>query len=204
MSIEPCSDSPCYSVMDYYHYKSLQFALVSRYNDDDNDDEHRDDVSNDSEITLVQTPSMNGHDNEKKVPQDTPISTTSTLFFSATGHLKTRLKQALAYQQHPKKEASISLFKKRWFDGLLLHRNRSDRECQTMMMMKKKKIRYQKKVTVHDTYSPFEYNREPDPMAACLTLTPDTAGEIKRELNLFKSNEMEVHPDSQMYTHYLV
>lgn len=66
------------------------------------------------------------------------------------------------------------------------------------------KVRYSKKVTVHPTYSRIEYNREPDPCAACIHLTPETAHEIRSELNVFKCNEMQVHPASRVYTHFLI
>ena len=66
------------------------------------------------------------------------------------------------------------------------------------------KVRYSKKVTVHPTYSRIEYNREPDPCAACIHLTPEIAHEIRSELNVFKCNEMQVHPASRVYTHFLI
>lgn len=65
-----------------------------------------------------------------------------------------------------------------------------------------RRVRYGKGVSVHETYTRFEYNRESDPYAACTHLTPEGAHHIKAELNAFKFHEMEVHPESRIYTHF--
>ncbi|KAI9493534.1 hypothetical protein BDB00DRAFT_822334 [Zychaea mexicana] len=75
---------------------------------------------------------------------------------------------------------------------------------QTRPQERKRTIRYNKMVIVHETYTRHEYNREPDPSASCTYLTAEAAQEIKNELNFFKFNEMIVHPTSRIYTHFFV
>ncbi|KAI9267925.1 hypothetical protein BDA99DRAFT_535453 [Phascolomyces articulosus] len=69
---------------------------------------------------------------------------------------------------------------------------------------RKRTIRYNKMVIVHETYTRHEYNREPDPNASCAYLTAEAAQDIKNELNMFKFNEMIVHPTSRIYTHFFI
>ncbi|CDH54879.1 predicted protein [Lichtheimia corymbifera JMRC:FSU:9682] len=66
----------------------------------------------------------------------------------------------------------------------------------------KKKVRYNKMVLVQDTYASYEYDRSPDPQSSCMRLTPEYVDEIKNEVNLFKFDEMVVHPCSRIYTHF--
>lgn len=66
----------------------------------------------------------------------------------------------------------------------------------------KKKIRYNKMVLVQDTYSSCEYDRTPDPQSTCMRLTQEYVDEIKNEVNLYKFDEMVVHPCSRIYTHF--
>ncbi|KAG2218236.1 hypothetical protein INT45_002755 [Circinella minor] len=69
---------------------------------------------------------------------------------------------------------------------------------------RKRTIRYNKMVIVHETYTPQEYNREPDPNISCIFLTAEEAQDIKNELNMYKFNEMIVHPNSRIYTHFFI
>ncbi|KAI8145387.1 hypothetical protein BJV82DRAFT_655568 [Fennellomyces sp. T-0311] len=79
------------------------------------------------------------------------------------------------------------------------HKNQSQ-----LTLERKQTIRYNKMVIVHETYTRHEYNREPDPYASCAYLTVEAAQEIKNELNMFKFNEMDVHPASRIYTHFFI
>ena len=69
---------------------------------------------------------------------------------------------------------------------------------------RKRTIRYNKMVIVHETYTRQEYNRSPDPNASCSYLSAEEAQDIKDELNMFKFNEMSVHPNSRIYTHFFI
>jgi len=62
-----------------------------------------------------------------------------------------------------------------------------------------KKVRFQDNPDLHHTYSPEEYCRQ---SPARSSLLPTQAAEIRRELNEFKRYEMEVHEQSQIFTHY--
>ena len=66
----------------------------------------------------------------------------------------------------------------------------------------KKKVRYNKMVLVQDTYASYEYDRTPDPQSSCMRLTHEYVDEIKNEVNLYKFDEMVVHPCSRIYTHF--
>ncbi|ORZ19087.1 hypothetical protein BCR41DRAFT_351514 [Lobosporangium transversale] len=58
--------------------------------------------------------------------------------------------------------------------------------------------------TVFPTWTPEQYDRTSDTSTTASRLTPATAQRIKLELNQFKRHEMEVHQDSQIYTHYFL
>ncbi|KAG0249591.1 hypothetical protein BG011_009111 [Mortierella polycephala] len=58
--------------------------------------------------------------------------------------------------------------------------------------------------TIHPTWPPELYDRTSDENITASRLTPAIAQKIKLELNLFKSQEMEVHEDSQVYTHFFI
>ncbi|KAI8361101.1 hypothetical protein B0O80DRAFT_436684 [Mortierella sp. GBAus27b] len=57
---------------------------------------------------------------------------------------------------------------------------------------------------VFATWTPEQYDRTSDPNITATRLTPAIAQKIKTELNQFKKQEMEVHQDSQVYTHFFI
>ncbi|KAF8926569.1 bud neck involved protein [Dissophora ornata] len=57
---------------------------------------------------------------------------------------------------------------------------------------------------VYATWTPEQYDRTSDTNITAIRLTPAIALKIKMELNHFKSQEMEVHQDSQIYTHFFI
>jgi hypothetical protein len=81
---------------------------------------------------------------------------------------------------------------------------RSESPQESAFSAKKKKrtpvIRFDQMVQVHSTYSHQDYNRHPDPDAICTRLNATLAHQIKKELNLFKTTEMPIHEQSQLYT----
>ncbi|KAF9194857.1 hypothetical protein BGZ51_007077 [Haplosporangium sp. Z 767] len=58
--------------------------------------------------------------------------------------------------------------------------------------------------TVHPTWPPELYDRTSDENITASRLTPAIAHKIKLELNQFKSQEMEVHENSRVYTHFFI
>ncbi|KAF9112699.1 hypothetical protein BGX27_002920 [Mortierella sp. AM989] len=60
------------------------------------------------------------------------------------------------------------------------------------------------KTIVHSTWTPEQYDRTSDPDITASRLTPTIAQKIKLELNQFKGQEMEVHQDSRVYTHFFI
>lgn len=61
-------------------------------------------------------------------------------------------------------------------------------------------VRFSSRIILYDTYNGEEYDRYPD-TGTCNQLTPQSAQQIKDELNSFKC-EMEIHAESQQYTHF--
>lgn len=57
---------------------------------------------------------------------------------------------------------------------------------------------------IHPTWTAEQYDRTSDSNITALRLTPQIAHKIKLELNQFKSQEMEVHHESRVYTHFFV
>ncbi|KAG0342787.1 hypothetical protein BG000_001117 [Podila horticola] len=57
---------------------------------------------------------------------------------------------------------------------------------------------------LHPTWTAEQYDRTSDSNITALRLTPAIAHKIKLELNQFKSQEMEVHQKSRVYTHFFV
>ncbi|KAF9928289.1 hypothetical protein FBU30_002511 [Linnemannia zychae] len=55
---------------------------------------------------------------------------------------------------------------------------------------------------IHETWTPDQYDRTSDPNITAHRLTPAIAQKIKHELNTFKSQEMMVHQESRMNTHF--
>ncbi|KAG0023211.1 hypothetical protein BGZ82_010806 [Podila clonocystis] len=55
---------------------------------------------------------------------------------------------------------------------------------------------------IHPTWTAEQYDRTSDSNITALRLTPAIAHKIKLELNQFKSQEMEVHLESRVYTHF--
>ncbi|KAF9350440.1 hypothetical protein BGX26_011389 [Mortierella sp. AD094] len=58
--------------------------------------------------------------------------------------------------------------------------------------------------TIHPTWTSEQYDRTSDINITASRLTPTSAQKIKLELNQFKSQEMEVHQDSRVYTHFFI
>ncbi|KAG0068260.1 hypothetical protein BGZ89_004989 [Linnemannia elongata] len=56
--------------------------------------------------------------------------------------------------------------------------------------------------TIHETWMPEQYDRTSDPNITAHRLTPAIAQRIKLELNQFKSQEMLVHQESRVNTHF--
>jgi hypothetical protein len=55
---------------------------------------------------------------------------------------------------------------------------------------------------IHETWTPDQYDRTSDPNITAHKLTPAIAQRIKLELNTFKSQEMLVHQESRVNTHF--
>ncbi|KAK3838632.1 MAG: hypothetical protein JOS17DRAFT_730776 [Linnemannia elongata] len=55
---------------------------------------------------------------------------------------------------------------------------------------------------MHETWTPEQYDRTSDPNITAHRLTPAIAQQIKLELNQFKSQEMMVHQESRVNTHF--
>ncbi|PWA01230.1 hypothetical protein BB558_002671 [Smittium angustum] len=62
-------------------------------------------------------------------------------------------------------------------------------------------FRFDETVLVYETFNSEDYDRSGYPAAR---ITPESAYEIKKELNEYKFYEMEVHKDSAIYTHYIL
>ena len=58
--------------------------------------------------------------------------------------------------------------------------------------------------SVHQTWAADQYDRSSDPHITAQRLTPAIAHKIKLELNQFKSQEMLVHHESRVNTHFFV
>ncbi|BFZ64284.1 bud neck involved protein [Saitoella coloradoensis] len=63
------------------------------------------------------------------------------------------------------------------------------------------RIKFAPQITVFDTWHGTEYDRRGE-IATCARLTPILAQRIKEELNAFKMDEMMVHEQSRVYTHF--
>jgi len=63
-----------------------------------------------------------------------------------------------------------------------------------------KKVGFSSKIVLYDAWNEDDYDRHPD-VATCNQLTPMIAQQIKEELNELK-REMEIHEDSECYTHF--
>ncbi|KAF9945479.1 bud neck involved protein, partial [Modicella reniformis] len=61
-----------------------------------------------------------------------------------------------------------------------------------------------KEPVVFPTWAPEQYDRTSDTNITATRLTPAIAQKIKLELNQFKGQEMEVHQDSRVYTHFFI
>ncbi|EJD55122.1 hypothetical protein AURDEDRAFT_109579 [Auricularia subglabra TFB-10046 SS5] len=66
-----------------------------------------------------------------------------------------------------------------------------------------KRIVFAPNLSIYDTFSPAMYDRRSEP-ATCNRLTPALAQRIKEELNSYKMEEMEVHVESRVHTHFFV
>jgi len=64
-----------------------------------------------------------------------------------------------------------------------------------------KSFRFNEQVLVGETYPKEDYERRSDFM---LSLTPEKAYLIKKELNDYKREEMNVHETSRCFTHFFV
>lgn len=66
-----------------------------------------------------------------------------------------------------------------------------------------KRISFAQNLSVHTTWPASVYDRKPE-LGTCNKLTPTLAQRIKEELNAFKMEEMEVHPNSRHWTQFFV
>ncbi|GAA5906985.1 uncharacterized protein JCM6883_005751 [Sporobolomyces salmoneus] len=66
-----------------------------------------------------------------------------------------------------------------------------------------RRIAFAANLSVHTTWPAAIYDRRAEP-ATCNRLTPTLAQQIKEELNSFKMEEMDVHPESRKLTHFFV
>lgn len=64
-----------------------------------------------------------------------------------------------------------------------------------------RRIVFAQNLLVHTTWPAAIYDRRAEP-AACNRLTPQFAQRIKEELNAYKMEEMDVHPQSRQWTHF--
>lgn len=65
-------------------------------------------------------------------------------------------------------------------------------------------VRFAPLVSIKETFSRHEYDRGCDPDAACTRLTSAMVQRIKDELNFYKLQEMHVHEQSRVYTHFFL
>lgn len=80
----------------------------------------------------------------------------------------------------------------------------SIREMPPAVAAKTRRLGFSSSITVHETFSPSEYDRRCDPNVTCCKLTPEFAMRIKQELNEYKLTGMEVHIESRQYTHFFL
>lgn len=96
----------------------------------------------------------------------------------------------------------------RWRDGSsddlrpLYHLQQERR--QRVVQKKKRSVSFAKVVAVRETYSKQDYDRASDPEAVCTHLTAASAQRIKEELNHYKLQEMLVHEQSRVHTHFFL
>jgi hypothetical protein len=67
-----------------------------------------------------------------------------------------------------------------------------------------RQIQFSAAPIIHSTWTPEQYDRTSDPQITAHRLTPAIAHNIKKELNQFKSQEMMVHQDSRIHTHFFL
>ncbi|CAE7077358.1 unnamed protein product [Rhizoctonia solani] len=65
----------------------------------------------------------------------------------------------------------------------------------------RRRLTFATNLSVYDTFAPSTYDRRSEP-ATCNRLTPALAQRIKEELNSYKMEEMEVHANSRIHTHF--
>ncbi|KAG0351155.1 hypothetical protein BG005_009373 [Podila minutissima] len=65
-------------------------------------------------------------------------------------------------------------------------------------------VEFAAQLSVHQTWAADQYDRSSDPHITAQRLTPAIAHKIKLELNQFKSQEMLVHHESRVNTHFFV
>ncbi|KAG0030359.1 hypothetical protein BGZ82_007480 [Podila clonocystis] len=65
-------------------------------------------------------------------------------------------------------------------------------------------VEFSAQPSVHQTWAADQYDRSSDPHITAQRLTPAIAHKIKLELNQFKSQEMLVHHESRVNTHFFV
>ncbi|KAH7330642.1 hypothetical protein B0J17DRAFT_722331 [Rhizoctonia solani] len=65
----------------------------------------------------------------------------------------------------------------------------------------RRRLTFANNLSVYDTFAPSTYDRRSEP-ATCNRLTPALAQRIKEELNSYKMEEMEVHANSRIHTHF--
>jgi hypothetical protein len=69
----------------------------------------------------------------------------------------------------------------------------------TLEELQEKKILFAETVEVLPTFRKSEYNRKPDAMSTFKNLTQQMKVDIREELNNFKKEEMEIHPESNCF-----
>ncbi|KAF9194202.1 bud neck involved protein [Haplosporangium sp. Z 767] len=67
-----------------------------------------------------------------------------------------------------------------------------------------RQLQFSPEPKIHITWSADQYDRSSDPNITAHRLTPAIAQKIKLELNQFKSQEMIVHQESRVHTHFFV
>ncbi|KAI3661935.1 hypothetical protein MP638_005976 [Amoeboaphelidium occidentale] len=82
--------------------------------------------------------------------------------------------------------------------GVLKSNSTKDRMTIPFEKKPSKKFRFNETVLVGECFNAEDYDRKSD---FTLTLTPEIAYMIKRELNEFKTQEMPVHEGSKQFTH---
>ncbi|KAG1444745.1 hypothetical protein G6F56_010169 [Rhizopus delemar] len=136
------------------------------------------------------------------------IKPTSTRSSSFTDRIKSKFQPKKKSQLSMTRSGSLSSMAKRWS---LANRKKDTFEVKWSLSTHRltkpsseKAVRFAKSVSTQDTYSKTDYDRQSDPEAVCVSLTPLMAQMIKEELNAYKLHEMQVHEQSKIHTHFFI